>query len=55
MNDAAKPFGVRAALIRFAGFSVSMATLGLGFMMILIDGDTLHDGLAGTRVVERRL
>ena len=54
MKDATKPFGLRAAMLRFAGFCLSMATLGLGFMMILIDGDTLHDGLAGTRVVERQ-
>jgi pSer/pThr/pTyr-binding forkhead associated (FHA) protein/uncharacterized RDD family membrane protein YckC len=54
MKDAGKTFGVRQAIVRFAGFCLSVATLGLGFMMILIDGDTLHDGLAGTRVVERR-
>ncbi len=54
MKDPTKVFGVRAALVRFAGFCLSLATLGLGFLMILVDGDTLHDGLAGTRVVERR-
>ncbi len=54
MKDATKAFGPRAALVRFAGFCLSLATLGLGFLMILVDGDTLHDGLAGTRVVERR-
>lgn len=55
MKDGAKPFGLGAALIRFAGFCLSLATLGLGFMLILVDGDTLHDRLARTRVVERRL
>lgn len=55
MKDATKPFGLRQALVRFAGLCVSLATLGLGFMMILIDGETLHDRLARTRVVERRL
>ncbi len=54
MKDGAKPFGLRQALVRFAGFSLSLSTFGLGFMMILVDGDTLHDRLAGTRVVERR-
>lgn len=54
MKDPSRNFGMRSAITRFAGFCLSMATLGLGFMMILIDGDTLHDGLAGTRVVERR-
>jgi uncharacterized RDD family membrane protein YckC len=55
MKDGAKPFGLGQAVVRFAGFSLSLATFGLGFMMILVDGDTLHDRLAGTRVVERRL
>lgn len=55
MKEGAKPIGLRAALLRFAGFCVSLATLGLGFMLILVDGDTLHDRLARTRVVERRL
>jgi pSer/pThr/pTyr-binding forkhead associated (FHA) protein/uncharacterized RDD family membrane protein YckC len=53
MKDPAKPFGAGAALQRFAGFFVSLVTLGLGFMMILLDGDTLHDRIAATRVVER--
>ena len=55
MKDSAKSFGLTAALVRFAGFCVSLATFGLGFMLILVDGDTLHDRLARTRVVERRL
>lgn len=54
MKDSSRTFDLRSALVRFAGFCMSLATLGLGFMMILIDGDTLHDGLAGTYVVERR-
>lgn len=41
------------SIVRFLGFCLSLLTLGLGFMMILIDGDTLHDRLARTRVVER--
>ena len=55
MKDGAKTFGLLPAVVRFAGFCISLATLGLGFMMILVDGDTLHDRLARTRVVERRL
>jgi pSer/pThr/pTyr-binding forkhead associated (FHA) protein len=55
MKDKAASFGPRQALIRFAGFVVSIATMGLGFMLILVDGDTLHDRFAGTRVVERSL
>ncbi len=55
MKDGVAAFGLRQALVRFLGFCLSIATLGLGFMMILIDGDTLHDRIARTRVVERRL
>ncbi len=55
MKDGARPFGLLQALARFAAFCLSLVTFGLGFMMILVDGDTLHDRLAGTRVVERRL
>ena len=54
MKDGKKRFGLGAALIRFAGFCLSIATLGLGFMLILVDGDTLHDRFARTRVVERQ-
>lgn len=54
MQDPWARFGVREAFIRFAALCVSLATLGLGFLMILVDGDALHDGLAGTRVIERR-
>lgn len=55
MKDGGTAFGLRQAMVRFLGFSLSIATLGLGFMVILIDGDTLHDRMARTRVVERRL
>lgn len=54
MKDPAISFGPRQAIVRFFGLCVSLATLGLGFMMILVDGETLHDRMAGTRVVERR-
>lgn len=54
MQDPGQRFGLREAVIRFGAFCVSMATLGLGFLMVLIDGDSLHDGLAGTRVIERQ-
>lgn len=55
MKEASRSFGPGKALIRFAGFCLSLLTCGLGFMLILVDGDTLHDRLAGTRVVERKL
>jgi pSer/pThr/pTyr-binding forkhead associated (FHA) protein/uncharacterized RDD family membrane protein YckC len=54
MKDGTRPFGLVQALVRFAAFCLSLATLGLGFMLILVDGVTLHDRLARTRVVERR-
>lgn len=53
MKEETTPFGLRQAIARFVGFSISLATFGLGFMLILVDGDTLHDRLAGTRVIER--
>jgi len=54
MREPGKRFGLKEALVRFVGFSISLLTLGLGFMMILADGETLHDRIARTRVVERR-
>jgi pSer/pThr/pTyr-binding forkhead associated (FHA) protein/uncharacterized RDD family membrane protein YckC len=54
MKDAAQPFGLTQAVVRFAAYCLSLGTLGLGFMLILVDGDTLHDRLARTKVVERR-
>jgi uncharacterized RDD family membrane protein YckC len=54
MKDPAKAFGFLPAVIRFMAFCISLGSLGLGFMLILVDGDTLHDRLARTRVVERR-
>jgi len=54
-KDSVTRIGLREAVVRFVGFCLSLASLGLGFMMILIDGDTLHDRLARTRVVERTL
>lgn len=55
MKDSPAGFGLRQAVVRFLGFCLSLGTLGLGFMLILVDGDTLHDRMAKTRVVERRL
>jgi pSer/pThr/pTyr-binding forkhead associated (FHA) protein/uncharacterized RDD family membrane protein YckC len=54
MKEPGQPFGLGPAVIRFAAFCLSLCTLGLGFMLILVDGDTLHDRLARTRVVERK-
>ena len=54
MKDPQQIFGLAQALIRFGAFCLSLATLGLGFMLILADGETLHDRIARTRVVERR-
>jgi uncharacterized RDD family membrane protein YckC len=41
------------ALLRFAAALVSLATVGLGFLWILVDPEKLawHDRIAGTRVV----
>jgi uncharacterized RDD family membrane protein YckC len=54
MKNADHRFGLAQAFVRFGAFCVSLATMGLGFMLILADGETLHDRIARTRVVERR-
>lgn len=50
-----KGIGVGKALLRWIGYAVSSAILGIGFLMIAFDRDKrgLHDRIAGTRVVRR--
>jgi uncharacterized RDD family membrane protein YckC len=47
------PIGVGRAAARLLGYLLSAAVLGAGFLLILVDGNGLHDRLAGTRVVRR--
>lgn len=48
------PIGVPRAAVRTLAYAVSGAFLGVGFLMIALDGEGLHDRIAGTRVVRRR-
>lgn len=49
------PIGASRALLRLLAYMVSSATLGVGHSLMLFRSDhrTLHDILAGTRVVRR--
>jgi uncharacterized RDD family membrane protein YckC/predicted nucleic acid-binding Zn ribbon protein len=49
------PIGLPRAALRVFGYLLSTAALGLGFLMIALRGHGLHDRIAGTRVVRRRL
>ena len=49
--DGTEPIGVSRAGVRFLGYLLSGALLGIGFIMIAVGGSGLHDRIAGTRVV----
>jgi uncharacterized RDD family membrane protein YckC len=53
-RDGRYPIGVARAALRLVASLVSGVFLGVGFLMIALDGDALHDRLAGTRVVRGR-
>jgi uncharacterized RDD family membrane protein YckC/predicted nucleic acid-binding Zn ribbon protein len=53
-SDESFPIGLPRASARLLGYLLSGALLGGGFLLILLDGNGLHDHLAGTRVVRRR-
>ncbi|MGE0455112.1 MAG: FHA domain-containing protein [Vicinamibacteria bacterium] len=53
--DGECPIGLGRAAARLLGYVLSAALLGLGFVMIAITGDGLHDRIAGTRVVRREV
>jgi uncharacterized RDD family membrane protein YckC len=48
------PLGPGRAALRFLGYLLSAASLGVGFLMIAFTGSGLHDRIAGTRVVRGR-
>lgn len=52
-EDGSFPIGVSAATIRLIGYACSGLLLGIGFLMIAVQGRGLHDRMAGTRVVRR--
>jgi uncharacterized RDD family membrane protein YckC len=49
------PIGLTRAILRMVAYTVSSLTLGLGHLMLIFRADrrSLHDILAGTRVVRR--
>jgi uncharacterized RDD family membrane protein YckC len=53
-RDGRAPIGAPCALVRLMGYVVSALPLGLGFLLIPLAGEGLHDKLAGTRVVRRK-
>jgi uncharacterized RDD family membrane protein YckC len=52
-EDDASPIGTSRALVRLLGYVLSAALLGAGFIMIAFGMTSLHDRIAGTRVVRR--
>jgi uncharacterized RDD family membrane protein YckC len=48
------PIGPGRAALRFLGYLLSAASLGVGFLMIVASGQGLHDRVARTRVERRR-
>ncbi len=53
-EDGGYPIGPGKAGLRFLGYLLSAASLGVGFLMIAFTGSGLHDRIAGTRVVRGR-
>jgi uncharacterized RDD family membrane protein YckC len=52
-EDGKTPIGIGRASLRLLGYVLSVASLGIGFLMIASGGGGLHDRIAGTRVVRR--
>jgi uncharacterized RDD family membrane protein YckC len=52
-EDGRCPIGAGRAFVRLLGYTVSGLLVGLGFALIPLTGDGLHDKIAGTRVVRR--
>jgi uncharacterized RDD family membrane protein YckC len=51
-EDGGYPIGMGRAWLRLLGYVLSIASLGIGFLMIAFTGSALHDRIAGTRVVQ---
>jgi uncharacterized RDD family membrane protein YckC len=54
-EDDRSPIGLGRAALRFLGYLLSAASLGIGFLMIAAGGGGLHDRVARTRVVRREM
>jgi uncharacterized RDD family membrane protein YckC len=53
-EDGGYPIGMGRAWLRLVGYLLSVASLGVGFLMVAFTGSALHDRIAGTRVVQGR-
>ena len=53
-DDGRSPIGVGRASLRAFGYLLCVASLGVGFLMVVFGGGGLHDRIAGTRVVRTR-
>jgi uncharacterized RDD family membrane protein YckC len=51
-EDGSSPIPLGSALRRALGYLLSVASLGIGFLMVAFGGRGLHDRIAGTRVVK---
>jgi uncharacterized RDD family membrane protein YckC len=51
--DGRYPIGPGRATLRFLAYMLSGAVLGIGFLMAAFGGQSLHDRIAGTRVIRR--
>ena len=52
-TDGRSPLGFGTALTRLFGYLISSILLGIGFLIVLFGQESLHDRIAGTRVVRR--
>jgi uncharacterized RDD family membrane protein YckC len=52
-EDGVSPIGAVKAVSRLFGYLLSGASLGVGFLMMATRGGSLHDRIAGTRVVRK--
>ena len=50
-EDGTWPISLGRAALRAFGYLLSVASLGIGFLVIAVSGEGLHDRVAGTRVV----
>jgi uncharacterized RDD family membrane protein YckC len=51
-EDGTSPIPLGRAALRVFGYLLSVASLGVGFLMIAFGGGGLHDRVSGTRVVK---
>jgi uncharacterized RDD family membrane protein YckC len=49
------PIGPGRAALRFLGYLLSVASMGVGFLLIAVSGNGLHDRIARTHVVGERV